>query len=74
MDPVQLEHLPSDHCIHLALFKNVANADFLQSCLIARDPEFEYAFIDASSVCSSLAPEPSARVDKISRLSHDCKY
>lgn len=47
---VQLEHVPSSYRIHLALFRNVKNAGFLHQQLLARNADFEYAFIDASTV------------------------
>lgn len=50
METLTLEHLPADYAVHLALFKNVKNAAFLHAQLLARNPEFEYAFIDASIV------------------------
>ncbi|CAI4218449.1 unnamed protein product [Parascedosporium putredinis] len=52
METLTLEHLPVDYAVHLALFKNVKNAAFLHAQLLARNPEFEYAFIDASIVVS----------------------
>jgi len=50
METLTLEHLPADYAVHVALFKNVKNAAFLHAQLLARNPEFEYAFIDASIV------------------------
>lgn len=52
LETVPLEHVPSSHSAHVALFKNVANAGFLQSQLLARNADFEYAFIDASAIVS----------------------
>lgn len=52
LETVCLEHIPSAHSVHVAFFRNVSNPDFLQSQLVARNPDFEYAFIDASSVVS----------------------
>ncbi|TFB05344.1 EKC/KEOPS complex subunit [Trichoderma ghanense] len=49
---VQLEHVPSSYQIHLALFRNVKNAGFLHQQLLARNADFEYAFIDASTIVS----------------------
>jgi EKC/KEOPS complex subunit CGI121/TPRKB len=54
METIQLEHVPMTHNIHLAFFKNVTNAEFLQSRLVARDSKFEFAFIDASTVGAAL--------------------
>lgn len=54
LETIVLEHVPASHKIHVAFFKSVSNAAFLQSQLLARNPDFEYAFIDASSVVSRL--------------------
>jgi hypothetical protein len=50
VETVQLEHVPATHTVFASFFRNVDNAGFLQSQLLARNGEFEYAFIDASSV------------------------
>lgn len=50
MESITLEHVPESHTLHLALFKDVQNAAALHAQLIARNPEFEYALIDASIV------------------------
>jgi len=49
-DTVRLEHLPGDYVVILGLFKAVQNAGFLHEQLLSRNPEYEYAFIDASVV------------------------
>ncbi|KAK3341997.1 kinase binding protein CGI-121-domain-containing protein [Lasiosphaeria hispida] len=54
LETIQIEHVPATHRVHVALFRDVSNADFLQSQLLARNADFEYAFIDASSVASRL--------------------
>ena len=36
--------------VHVALFKDVTNAAFLRSQLLEANPEFDYAFLDASMV------------------------
>lgn len=54
LDTINLEHVPSSHTVHVAFFKGVANAGFLQSQLLARNAEFEYAFIDATTIVSRL--------------------
>lgn len=54
LETIPLEHVPSSHSVHVALFKDVTNAGFLQSQLLARNPDFEYAFIDASAILSRL--------------------
>ncbi len=46
----QLEHIPPDHSIHMALFRDVKNAAFLHQQLLAGNTSFEYALIDASVV------------------------
>ena len=50
LEEVRLEHVPATHQVFLAFFRDVTNADYLQSQLLARNPDFEYAFLDASSV------------------------
>jgi Kinase binding protein CGI-121 len=45
-----LPHLPN-YPIHISLFQNVQNADFLREQLVQANAEFEYAFIDAAAVC-----------------------
>lgn len=52
METIALEHIPSSHTVRAALFKNVANAKFLHEQLLARNAEFEYALLDASTVTS----------------------
>ena len=47
----QLDHLPEDFAVHIALYQNVRNAAFLQQQLLQGNTDFEYAFIDASAVC-----------------------
>jgi EKC/KEOPS complex subunit CGI121/TPRKB len=49
LETIQLEHLPSTP-IHIALYRNVKNASFLQQQLLAGNTAFEYALIDASVV------------------------
>lgn len=50
LETVVLEHVPPSYKIHLALFRNVRNSGFLHQQLLARNADFEYAFIDASTV------------------------
>jgi EKC/KEOPS complex subunit CGI121/TPRKB len=52
LETVTLEHLPALHKVYVALFRDIKNAAFLHQQLLARNPEFEYAFIDASVVSS----------------------
>ena len=47
---VNLDHIPLQHPIHIALFKDVENSAFLKQQLLGGNEEFEYAFIDASVV------------------------
>ncbi|RSM00388.1 EKC/KEOPS complex subunit [Fusarium oligoseptatum] len=52
LETVTVEHLPASHKVHVALFRDVRNAAFLHQQLLGRNPDFEYAFIDASVVSS----------------------
>lgn len=54
LEALNLEHVPDTYRVYVGLFRNVTNADHLQSQLVARNSDFEYAFIDASSVLSRL--------------------
>ena len=45
-----LAHLSPPYAIHVALFKDLQNAAYLKGQLLAGNPDFEYAFIDASMV------------------------
>lgn len=45
-----LAHLPPDLTVHLALYKDLQDAAYLQQQLLQGNPEFEYALIDASTV------------------------
>ncbi|KAH8174709.1 kinase binding protein [Sarocladium implicatum] len=54
LETLALEHLPETHKVHLAFFQNIQNASFLHEQLLARNSDFEYAFIDASVVVSRL--------------------
>ncbi|KAL1901088.1 hypothetical protein Sste5346_002155 [Sporothrix stenoceras] len=49
---VAIEHLPPGYAVYAALFTDVANAAFLQSQLVARNADFEYALVDAATVVS----------------------
>jgi hypothetical protein len=42
--------------VQVALFKDVRNADFLRSQLLAANPEFDYAFLDAAMVSAVYFP------------------
>ena len=50
LQSINLEHLPSTHTIHIALYRDLKNASFLQQQLLAGNTDFEYAFIDAGVV------------------------
>lgn len=52
LETVALEHVPTTHSVHVAFFKDVSNAASLQAQLLARNADFEYAFIDASTIVS----------------------
>lgn len=49
---VAIEHLPPGYDICAALFTDVTNAGFLQAQLVAHNPAFEFALIDAATVLS----------------------
>ncbi len=55
LETVALEHLPASHAVHVALFRDVENAAALHQQLLARNADFEYAFIDASVVRPAVA-------------------
>ena len=42
--------MPPELALHAALYQDVRNAAFLREQLLAGNAEFEYAFIDASTV------------------------
>jgi len=44
-----LPHYP-EYPVQVALFKDVSNASFLRSQLLEANPDFDYAFIDATMV------------------------
>ncbi|KAI9859560.1 MAG: hypothetical protein M1824_003726 [Vezdaea acicularis] len=48
----RLEHLPLDQSVHVALFRDVRNGAALRQQLLAGNPEYEYAFVDASVIVS----------------------
>jgi EKC/KEOPS complex subunit CGI121/TPRKB len=54
LESIAIEHVPSSHVVLVTLFKDVQNAAFLHSQLLARNVAFEYAFIDASVVVSRI--------------------
>ena len=44
-------HLPVDLAVYVALYTSLKNACFLRQQLLDGNSEFEYAFLDATSVC-----------------------
>jgi hypothetical protein len=50
LQTVRLEHLPHSHEIHIALYRDITNASFLQQQLLDGNTNFEYALIDAGVV------------------------
>ncbi|KAJ5307692.1 hypothetical protein N7476_008348 [Penicillium atrosanguineum] len=52
LETIDIPHLPSSLPVHVALYRNVENADYLKQQLLAGNSEFEYALIDASMVLS----------------------
>jgi hypothetical protein len=50
---LQLPHL-EEYPIHVSLFKDVKNAAYLRQQLLEANAEFEYAFLDATTVIFSL--------------------
>jgi EKC/KEOPS complex subunit CGI121/TPRKB len=58
---IQLAHLPQ-HPVHISLFKDVRNSAFLRQQLLAGNAEFEYGFVDATTVkeiypCGNIAAD-----------------
>lgn len=51
---LDLEHVPPEYRVYAAFFRDVANTEFLYAQLLSRNGDFEYAFVDASSVASRL--------------------
>jgi EKC/KEOPS complex subunit CGI121/TPRKB len=60
LETLILEHMPETHKAYLAFYRNVENAAFLHDQLLARNNDFEYAFIDASVVSEHLAGPATA--------------
>ncbi|KAK2810826.1 hypothetical protein FQN50_002649 [Emmonsiellopsis sp. PD_5] len=50
---IQLAHVPPTQPVHVALYRDLQNAQFLREQLLAGNTEFEYAFIDASTILST---------------------
>jgi EKC/KEOPS complex subunit CGI121/TPRKB len=58
VETICLPHLPT-HLVHVALFKNVSNSSFLRQQLVDANPDFEYAFLDATAVRTPHLKPPS---------------
>lgn len=54
LERVVLDHLPSSRAVYVTLYRDVRNAAFLHSQLLAHNGDFEYALIDASVIFSRL--------------------
>ncbi|OJI82205.1 hypothetical protein ASPTUDRAFT_45604 [Aspergillus tubingensis CBS 134.48] len=52
LETIHLSHLPLSMPVHVALYRDVQNAPYLRQQLMSANAEFEYAFIDASTVLS----------------------
>lgn len=50
IETVHLSHVPENLPVFIALYKDVTNAGFLREQLISGNEDFQYAFIDASTV------------------------
>lgn len=50
LETVHLSHVPEDMPVHVALYKDLKNASFLREQLITGNAEYQYAFVDASTV------------------------
>ncbi|KAK2746728.1 hypothetical protein FQN55_005455 [Onygenales sp. PD_40] len=50
---IQLAHVPPTQPVHVALYRDLQNAQFLREQLLTGNTEFEYAFIDASTILST---------------------
>lgn len=56
LQTLQLPHVPPSLTLHLALYHELQNAAFLQRQLLEGKNDFEYAFIDASTVGNFSGP------------------
>lgn len=57
---INLAHMPAELVLYVAMYTSVENASFLRGQLLSGNPEFEYAFIDASVVSMpNTGPVPS---------------
>jgi EKC/KEOPS complex subunit CGI121/TPRKB len=51
--PITLPHTPLTHQITISLFSPISNATTIRVQLLASNPDYDYAFIDAASVLST---------------------
>jgi EKC/KEOPS complex subunit CGI121/TPRKB len=56
LQSINLEHIPTSHTVHIALYRDIRNASFLHQQLLAGNTDFEYALIDASVVSTPSIP------------------
>ncbi|KAK8193163.1 kinase binding protein CGI-121-domain-containing protein [Phyllosticta capitalensis] len=52
VNTIELAHLPNV-AVHVALFNDVANASHLRSQLLQGNPDYEYAFLDVTTILST---------------------
>ncbi|OHF01657.1 hypothetical protein CORC01_03147 [Colletotrichum orchidophilum] len=52
IETIPIDHVPADHVVHVAFFKDIHNAAYLHQQLLDRNADFEYALIDASVAVS----------------------
>lgn len=50
VEEVSLAHMPPELRLYVAHFTDLQNASFLRQQLLAGNTDFDYAFIDASTV------------------------
>lgn len=50
VETIHLAHMPSELALYATVYRNVQNTQFLRDQLLAGNSDFEYAFIDASTV------------------------
>jgi len=50
---IHLAHMPPELALHVALYREVKNAPFLKQRLLEGNTEYEYAFIDATTILST---------------------
>jgi EKC/KEOPS complex subunit CGI121/TPRKB len=53
VEEISLAHVPPELAVYCAFYTNLTNATFLREQLLAGNTDFEYAFIDASTVGSN---------------------